>query len=345
MLWFVGLGVSGRISADVADVLGSSDHVYLEQFTSPVGEHTVSAIQEITKGRLSVAKRWQVEDGSEILKNAKDGRVALVSYGDPMIATTHAELMTRAVSEGIRTHMIHGASAVTATVGECGMHYYKVGRVATIMNDAKSVGTPYYVIHRNLVEGNHTVLLLEYNHEEGFFLGPGDALALLVGEEAGQRRNVIRPDTFAVVASRVGTPEAAITGGQISHLAERDFGGPPHSIIIPGRMHFTESDALRAVADCIDEPLDNSRSAEKVSVQMIKKYAPMIRKAISDAEPYRASAGAALVLENAECYMQDAMRFLEQGKDDLAVLSIGYADGLLDALRMVRDAESEGGAA
>jgi diphthine synthase len=253
--------------------------------------------------------------------------------------------MTRAVSEGIRTHMIHGASAVTATVGECGMHYYKVGRIATIMNNAKSVGTPYYVIHRNLVEGNHTVLLLEYNHEEGFFLGPGDALALLVGEEAEQRRNVIRPDTFAVVASRVGTPEAAITGGQISHLAERDFGGPPHSIIIPGRMHFTESDALRAVADCIDEPLDNSRSAEKVSVQMIKKYAPMIRKAISDAEPYRASAGAALVLENAECYMQDAMRFLEQGKDDLAVLSIGYADGLLDALRMVRDAEPGGAAA
>jgi diphthine synthase len=39
------------------------------------------------------------------------------------------------------------------------------------------------------------------------------------------------------------------------------------------------------------------------------------------------------VLDNAECYVADAERFLNQGKPELAVLSIGYAEGLVDALR------------
>jgi hypothetical protein len=38
-------------------------------------------------------------------------------------------------------------------------------------------------------------------------------------------------------------------------------------------------------------------------------------------------------LENAECYIADAEGFLRQGKFELAVLSIGYAEGLIDALR------------
>jgi diphthine synthase len=39
------------------------------------------------------------------------------------------------------------------------------------------------------------------------------------------------------------------------------------------------------------------------------------------------------VLDNAEYYIADAERFLRQAKLELAVLSIGYAEGLVDALR------------
>ena len=42
------------------------------------------------------------------------------------------------------------------------------------------------------------------------------------------------------------------------------------------------------------------------------------------------------VFENAELYINDAENFLKQGKDENAVLSIGYADGLVDALRMAK---------
>ena len=40
------------------------------------------------------------------------------------------------------------------------------------------------------------------------------------------------------------------------------------------------------------------------------------------------------VLDNAEYYIDDAERFLRQGKPELAVLSIGYAEGLIDAMRL-----------
>ena len=39
------------------------------------------------------------------------------------------------------------------------------------------------------------------------------------------------------------------------------------------------------------------------------------------------------VLDNAQLYIADAERFLSQGKHELAVLSMGYAEGLIDALR------------
>ncbi|HIE46289.1 MAG TPA: diphthine synthase, partial [Nitrosopumilus sp.] len=167
MLWFVGLGISGfkSIPTEALDVLAKADIVYLEQFTSPIGKSDLTKIKNAVKGEFRPAKRWLVEDGKEILKNAKRKKVVLLSYGDPYIATTHIELRTRAIKEKIKTYSIHASSSLTSMIGECGLHFYKVGRIATIMSEMKSLTTPYYVIYKNIIEGNHTVLLLEYNQD------------------------------------------------------------------------------------------------------------------------------------------------------------------------------------
>jgi len=39
--------------------------------------------------------------------------------------------------------------------------------------------------------------------------------------------------------------------------------------------------------------------------------------------------------------MSDSVRFLNQGRAELAILSIGYAEGLLDALRFIREGDFE----
>ena len=339
MLWFVGLGISGAksIPLEAQDVLAKADIIYLEQFTSPIGKSDLSKIKKMTKGEFRPAKRWLVEDGNEILKNSKRKKVVLLSYGDPYIATTHIELRTRAIEDKIKTKSIHASSSLTSMIGECGLHFYKVGRIATIMSEMKSLTTPYYVIYKNIIEGNHTVLLLEYNQDKDFFLDPKDALQGLVETEKGQKRNVINPTTYAVVASRIGFADQSIMSGKISSLKKIDFGKPPHTIIITGKLHFTESDALKILGECLDEPIDNSEKTKKISIQMMKKYVPMVREALEEIEPhYKGQKEYQTILENAELYIQDAEKFLEDGQDEVAILSIGYADGLVDALRLAK---------
>lgn len=339
MLWFVGLGISGfkSIPNEALEILSKADIVYLEQFTSPIGRSDLTKIRKATKGEFIQAKRWLVEDGKDILKNSKKKRVVLLSYGDPYIATTHIELRARAMEEKIKTFSIHAASSLTSMIGECGLHFYKVGRIATIMSEMKSLTTPYYVIYKNIIEGNHTVLLLEYNQDKDFFLDPNDALNGLVETEKGQKRNVISVSTFVIVASRIGFKDQTIISGKISSLKKKNFGKPPHTVIIPGRMHFTESDALKMFGQCIDEPSDNSEKTKKISKQMMEKYVPMVRDALDEVKPlYKDQKEYQVILENAELYVQDAEKFLEDGQEEVAILSIGYADGLVDALRLAK---------
>ena len=338
MLWFVGLGISGfkSIPIEAIDILSNADITYLEQFTSPIGKSDLTKIKNATKGEFKLAKRWLVEDGNEILKNAKKKKVVLLAYGDPYIATTHIELRTRAIEEKIKTRSIHASSSLTSMIGECGLHFYKIGRIATIMSEM-ALTTPYYVIYKNIIEGNHTVLLLEYNQDKDFFLDPKDALKGLLETEKGQTRNVISLSSYAIVASRIGFKDQKIISGKTSSLRKIDFGKPPHTIIIPGRLHFTESDALKMLGQCVDEPYDNTEKTKKIPIQMMEKYVPMVREALEEIQPlYKDQKEFQGILENTELYVKDAEKFLEDGQDEVAILSIGYADGLVDALRLAK---------
>ena len=339
MLWFVGLGISGTrsIPIEVVKIIQEADFVYLESFTSPISKQHEVEIKNMVNGSFKIAKRWLVEDGQEILNASKNSTVVLLSYGDPYVATTHIELRTRAKLENIKTSTIHSASVITSMIGEAGLQFYKVGRVVTIMNEKKSTITPYTAIFKNLVQGLHSIILLEYNHDENYFLDPKNAISNLLDVEKEQKRNVLNYDTFAIIASRIGFDTQKIISGKFSNLLKVDFGEPPHSIIITGKLHFTESDAINVLTECMNKSSDNSDGIKSISVQMIERYVPMVRKALEEIRPlYNNSEEFQEVFENAELYINDAENFLKQGKDENAVLSIGYADGLVDALRMAK---------
>ena len=339
MLWFVGLGISGisELSDNTISIIKNADTVYLESFTSPISETEKEQLANMCDGEFKIAKRWLVEDGNEILENAKKREVVLISYGDPYIATTHLELKTRAVTDKIETKTIHSSSIVSSLIGEIGLQYYKVGKILTVMNDPKSMITPYNTISNNLLSKMHSVILLEYNEDKSFFLAPQDALSLLLDAEKIQNGKIISLDTFAIIASRIGKSDQNITSGKISNLIKKEFGNPPHTIIIPGSLHFTESNAVKIVTDCIDEPFDNSANVKGVSEQMIEKYVPMVREALDEIKPhYENLKEYEDVLINAKLYIDDAENFLKEGKKEYAVLSIGYADGLVDALRIAK---------
>ncbi len=340
MLWFIGLGISGpkSMGQDALEAIKKADIVFFEVFTSPISKTELTQIKKIARGEVKTATRYMVEDGKAILKEAKNKNIVLLSYGDPYIATTHIELRTRAILEKIRTRTIHASSAITALVGECGLHYYKIGKPVTMMNEKQSLPSVYYTIYDNLIAGNHTIIILEYNNDKKFFLDPKDSLSNLLLIEEEQRRNVLDRSSFAIVASRIGTRNQKMVAGKISTLKAIDFGKPPHSIVIPGRMHFTEFDALKVLVKCLDEPFDNSSKIQKISDQMLEKYLPKAKKALDDVtRQFRDDISLKMVLENAALYLEDAEKFQNEGKEELAVLSIGYAEGLIDALRISKN--------
>lgn len=337
MLWFIGLGISGfdDFGARILKVIKTADVVFLENFTSPIDKNELSKIKKLIKGKFKIAPRWMVEDGKSILSLAKKKNVVLLSYGDPYIATTHIELRTRAESEKIKTKSIHSASAITSLIGECGLQYYKIGRPVTIMKEPHSLITVHHTIYQNLIKGSHSILILEYNSDENFFLEPRNAFANLLSFEKTQKENVVDEDTFAIVASRIGLKNQSIIAGKVSSLISEDFGKPPHTIILTGRLHFTEHDALRLFTKCIDNPIDNSSRVQKISDQMLAKYIPKARKALAEiTKQFKDNKNFASIIENAQSYIDDAEKFQRDSKEELAVLSIGYAEGLIDALRL-----------
>jgi diphthine synthase len=214
---------------------------------------------------------------------------------------------------------------------------YKIGRIVTLTSEMQSVSSVYYTVYSNLLAGSHTLILLEYNQEKNLFPKPNDAIKMLLESEADQKYGVFSDQTFAIVASRVGSDQQSIVSGKFRSLINTDFGDPPHSLVVTGALHFTETDVLSVFTKLLDEPVDNTKNITKIAAQMIAKYVPKARRALEQAKNLvNNDTSFSDIFENAEYYISDAERFLKQGKPELAILSIGYAEGLIDAVRFLK---------
>src|SRR5919205_2454249 len=154
MLWIIGIGINGYkgISTDAVDILKKCDRIYLERFTSPLSPDDISGLSALVEKNDKVndilipVQRWFVEDGREIIEQSQFKNIGLLTYGDPLIATTFTELHVRAVKRSIRVKIIHAASGITSLIGESGLHIYKFGRMVTMMTGFQSYLSVYNTI-------------------------------------------------------------------------------------------------------------------------------------------------------------------------------------------------------
>jgi diphthine synthase len=333
-LVFVGLGLGDRgISLAGVDAIKTSDLAYFERYTSPPSPTMVTDLEAATGKKLLTVGREFVEDGREILEKASTLKVALAVQGDPMIATTHGDLRVRATKRGIRTRVVHGATIPAAAASESGLHYYKFGGTITFtMQSATHHQDVYQRIHRNLLEGQHTLLLLEYDVEKGMGVEPGFVFERLLDAEKNFKRGVLSERTLAVVLGTVGMKDQAAFGGGMGTLRTGSFGPPPHCVIVPGRLHFTEEEALEAILKLEKKDVvDNSLVVKRTAQVLVPRYVEKAKRALEEARKGLNEKHKDL-LENAELYLKDSEAFLANDQDELAMLSVGYAEGLIDAL-------------
>jgi diphthine synthase len=333
-LTFVGLGLGPKgVSLEGAEELESADVAYLEHYTTPLEPFLLKELERIVGKHLTVVDRNFVEDGNKILEEASMKKVAIAVQGDPMIATTHSELRTRAIKAGVETRIVHGVTIASAAASESGLHYYKLSRTVTVTREAVGRLTRvYHTLHENLLEGAHTLLLLEYDVESGEGVSPPEAMAGLLLAEGNFKRGVVGGTTFAIVISRLGRVDKSLAAGDFASLAKKDYGEPPHSIIIPGKLHFTELEAIAAIFDVdASKVRSNSDGVLRTAQSLVPKYVTNTRRVLDTVKGTLGPQYEAIV-ENAELYMKDAESFLANDQDELAMLSVGYAEGLMNSL-------------
>ncbi len=260
MLYFIGLGLYDEkdISLKGLEAMKVADVVYAEFYTARLFGTTISALEELSGCEIKILTREQVEEENIPLNEAKIKNVAFLIAGDPLIATTHTDMMIEAKKMDLETQVIHSSSILSAGPGISGLQAYKFGKVTTIPFPEENYfpHSPYHVIKNNLEQDFHTLVLLDIRAHEDRYMTANQGLEYLLKVENERGEGIIREDIIAVALARVGSPNPLVRADKIKNLLNEDFGGPLHSLIIPSKLHFLEAEYLVAVAGAPEEILE-----------------------------------------------------------------------------------------
>lgn len=266
-LIFVGLGMSRAedMSVRALTTLRNCDEIYAEYYTSKLNDASHKDVEAFIGKKVTVLKRGDVEEKDIIIKAARDRRVAFITAGDPMSATTHLDLRLRAVDEGISTDLINGVSIFTACAAALGLQPYKFGRTVTIPLPEQGFlpSSPYENILENYSRGLHTLILLDIKAEENRYMTAPMAMRWLLDAEKRIGSGLVKDDSLFCAAARVGSPKQALFAGYPDEILTVDLGPPLHCMVMPGRLHFMEARGLVAFANAPREILDERGSGSE----------------------------------------------------------------------------------
>jgi diphthine synthase len=258
-LVFIGLGLYDEkdISIRGLEELKEADAVFAEFYTSLMPGLSIRKLEEMAGKAVNIVTRRVLEDeeGELIFEAAKKGKAVFLVPGDPLIATTHVDLRISAEKQGIKTRVIHGASAVSAVRGISGLQNYKYGKAVTIPFSEKGFvsETPYNVIRENKKMGLHTMCYLDIKAEEQRYLTVNEALQTLLELEKQKKQQLITSRTLVIGVARAGSIKPAVKADYLEEVMNHDFGAPPHTLIFPGKLHFMEAEALITLAGAPEE--------------------------------------------------------------------------------------------
>ena len=255
MLSFIGLGLWDEkdITLKGLEEAKKCDKLYAEFYTSKMGV-TIEKIEKLIGKKIEILSREEIEDGENLLKEAEEQHICLLTAGDPMAATTHVDLRLRAIERGIKTKVIHGVSIVSAAASLLGLQIYKFGKVVSIARPHGNYFpiSPYESIKDNLKMGLHSLLLLDTTNG---YMTANEAIEILLEMEERKKDGILSNDTLLAVVARVSSPNALAKAGYIGELIKENFGETPHSIILPGKLHIVEAKALVKIANAPKEIL------------------------------------------------------------------------------------------
>jgi len=333
----IGLSDEKDLSLRALEEARDCDKLYAELYTMKLAT-TIAALTELTLRPVQYLRRDDLEDRADvIIEEARGSHIGVLVGGDCLSATTHISLIIEAVKRGIKVSIIHGSS-IFSSVAESGLSIYKFGRTVTLPFEEKgSVDTILKVIKENLEQGLHTLVLLDLDNEADKYMTINHALRRLFESGFSQ-------DNLVVGIARLGSQGSVIKAGRAKDIVEHDFGESPHSLIIPGSLHFLEVEALEIIGDCPLEALQG-RSVKSEIDTLIEKYIQGCRRVRADMKIKATSITLTekqiqSILDHVDKYLSDAEYYSTERKPT-SLTSVSYAEGILDALKILGISEFE----
>jgi diphthine synthase len=252
MFYFIGLGLYDErdISVKGIEALKNVEVVYAEFYTAKLFGGNISNLEEQIDCEIKILTREEIEEENLPIKDAQRRDVAFLSAGDPLIATTHSEMLIEAKKLGIETTVIHSSSILSAAPGLAGLQAYKFGKVTTIPFTEENFfpHSPYMTIKANMESELHTLVLLDIRAHEDRYMTANQGLEYLLLVESELGEMVASDETIVVVVARAGSENPVVRADKIKNLIDVDFGGPLHCLMVPADLHFMEAEALVALA-------------------------------------------------------------------------------------------------
>ncbi len=239
MLYLIGLGIHDEkdISLKGIEAAKNCEHVFMELYTCPL-KINVEFLEKLIMKKIEVLERGDVEEKNVVLQSAKICDTALLAGGDALFATTHITLALDAKKKGIPVEIIHASSIFTA-IAETGLQLYKFGPAVSIPKPQANYSPEsfYDSILENRERGLHTLILLDIG------MTAGEGIKILLEAEIKKKKKLFLESTEIIAVAHLGAG-SRIMCGRMSELQKTDLGELPHSLILPGKLHFMEEEFI-----------------------------------------------------------------------------------------------------
>lgn len=236
MITLIGFGLEmGDLTQKAISSIKKADKIFAEVYTSDL-VMTIKNIEKQIKKQIILLAREEVES-EFLIREAKSKNVVLLIPGDPLLATTHLNLISQAKKEKIQTKIIHGISVVNA-ITETGLHIYKFGKIASIPKFKPNYKPTSFIdiLKQNKKIKAHSLLLLD--------IGMDTKTAIEQLEEAAKIKNFKLKKIL--LCSRLGTEDTKIFYEK-PEVLKKVKAKLPACIIIPSELHFTEEEFLKNI--------------------------------------------------------------------------------------------------
>ncbi|TMI55973.1 diphthine synthase [Candidatus Bathyarchaeota archaeon] len=222
---FIGLGLNDEkgLTLEGLEEARRADRVFAEFYTNPMPALDMKRLEKLIGKKIHVLNRTQLEEegGRELIRSAKEDSVAFLVPGE----------------------------IISAVCGATGLQSYKFSKTVTIPYDPPLPASVLETISDNHGRGLHTLLLLDVKEDQNKQLTIAEALTKITSA------NPSLESRLAVGVARIGARDERVKASRIGLLINEDFGGPPQSIVVVGKLHFMETEALRIICDAQDSDL------------------------------------------------------------------------------------------